>query len=79
MRISVKFPEFEAVNDDERSRVHTSGEHKGCFFNSYDFWETPTTKDGEDDFTEHYVEGFKRLYEVEPRVVQGRQYSIEVL
>lgn len=76
MHISVQFPADEAITDDELRRIHQDGPYSDSFFNSYFFDTRPERKDGVLDFSEAWISALKELFNLEPRIAQGRHYSI---
>lgn len=80
MHISAQFDAGEALNDDERQRVHTDGEYRGTFFMSH-FIESRPKGDGKGgyDFSDAYPRALKEFLELEPRVVQGKALDIRII
>lgn len=76
MYISAQLPAEEAVTEDEKSQVHTRGEHMGTFFTGITVQLHPKENGtGEYDFSEAYMEALKQFLEQEPRVAQGKSFG----
>lgn len=80
MHISVQYAGEDAVNADERSRIHTRGSDTGTFYNSHFIDERPVThEDGSYDFTEAYVEALRKFLKEEPRAAEGKGLRISII
>lgn len=80
MHISAQFAAEDAVTEDEKSRVHTSGPDTGTFFNSIFVSVTPVrNEDGSMDFSAAYCEGLAQFMKEEPRAAKGKAFRISII
>lgn len=80
MHISVQYSGEDAVTDDERARIHTSGSDAGTFYNGHFIDERPVTlEEGKYDFTEAYLEALRKFFIEEPRAAEGKGLRISII
>lgn len=80
MHISVQYSGEDAVTEDERSRIHTSGPDAGTFYNGHFITANPVTlEDGKYDFTEAYPEALRQFLIEEPRAAEGKGLRISII
>lgn len=79
MHINVQYSGEEAVTEDERSRIWTTGPDTGTFYNGHFIDEPPVTlEDGKYDFREAYLEGLRKFFIEEPRAAEGKALRISI-
>lgn len=80
MQFSVNFNGNLAKNEDEKERIHETGQYRGTFFNTYRYTGSPDkSTDGTMDFTELYLTQFSQFLADEPRAAAGEATSITII
>lgn len=78
MNISAQFPDYEAITDDEKSRVWTTGPDRGTFYVSFYVAIHPEMVDGVYDFSETYPNALREAIAREPRIAQGKHMKLVI-
>lgn len=80
MHISAQFGAEDAVTEDEKSRVHTSGSDTGTFYTSFFTQVSPIrNEDGSMDFSAAYCEALAQFMKEEPRAAEGKAFRISII